>query len=667
MTGLDVVVLLAVAAVGLVVGRLVRLPPLVAYLVAGVLVGPGALGLVTRSEAIAQVAELGVALLLFGVGIEFALDRLRRELPRMLTGGGVQVTLTVVATAAAFHALGEGWPAAILAGFLASLSSTAVVFRLYDERGELDAPHGQAAAGILLFQDLALVPMILLVPVLAAPPVDVVRLTAMALGKAALALAVLLFLARAVLPRTLILVARSGTAELFPLAALVAAFGTAALAVQAGLSLPIGAFLAGLALSGSPYARQVFAEIVPLRDAFVAVFFTSVGLLVDPAVVVGEPGVLAAMLAAVAVKGLLVAAIVGLLWRSARLAVLTGFALAQIGEFSFVLMHQAVAIGLVSPGMEHGLLGAGIISMAATPFLVRVSHHLARRDTRQPRKRPPRRGHVVVLGHGMTGQAIARVLGQTGIPFVAVELAADLVAVGRREGVPVEFGDATRRAVLLEMGVATARAAVVTVGDPAATRTIVGLLRQINPDLPILVRARRVTEIDELERLGANEVVPSEFETAVELFVRLLRRLGVPPHVTRMQESVIRTEHYRALRGLGSTDELLGRTKQLVAGGILEVARVLEGSEACGQTLAGLALRHRTGTLVLSIVREEQPLPTPDGDTRLEANDLVVLFGPHEAIARALALLEPRAPSLPAEAEPRAAAGPALPTAEPVR
>lgn len=645
MTGLDVVVLLAVAAVGLVAGRMARLPPLVAYLLAGVLVGPGALNIVRRSEAIAQVAELGVALLLFGVGIEFSLDRLRRDLPRMLAGGLLQVTLTIAVTAAGFRALGASVPAAVLAGFLVSLSSTAIVFRLYDERGELDAPHGQAAAGILLFQDLALVPMMLLLPVLAAPPSDVVGLTLGALAKALLALALLLVLARAVLPRTLVLVARAGTAELFPLAALVAAFGTAALAVQIGLSLPIGAFLAGLALSGSPYARQVFAEIVPLRDAFVAIFFTSVGLLLDPILAIGEPGVLVATLAGVAGKGLLVAAIVGAVWRSARLAVLTGFALTQIGEFSYVLMHQAVSLGIVSPRMEHGLLGAGILSMAATPFLVRASHRVGAIERPHGRSRTPRRAHVMVIGYGMTGQAIARVLAQTGIPFVAVELAADLVATGRREGVPVEFGDATRRAVLVELGAATARAAVVTVGDPAATRTVVGLLRQVNPELPILVRARRVAEIDALERLGADEVIPSEFEVAVELFVRLLRRLGVPPHVTRMQESIIRTEHYRALRGLGTTDELLRRTQQLVAGGILEVAQVLEGSEACGQTLGALALPHRTGTLVLSVVRGGQPLPTPDADTRLEANDLVVLFGPHEAIARALALLEPRPPA----------------------
>lgn len=642
MLGTEIVLLLAVATVGLIAGRALRLPPIVAYLLAGVLAGPSGLGLVERSPAIEQLAELGVALLLFGVGIEFSLDRLRRELPRMLASGGTQVALTTLLTALVFRTLGQGWPPAVFAGFLVSLSSTAIVFKLYDESGELDAPQGRAAAGILLFQDLTLVPMMLLVPVLASPPAGMVAAAARALVTAAGAIAVVLLLARTVLPRGLEMVARTRLPELFPLAALVAAFGTALFAVRFGLSLPIGTFLAGLALSGSRYAHQVFAEILPLRDAFVAIFFTSIGLLLDADVLLGTPGLLAGLVGAVALKGLLVGLLVALLWRSARLAILTGLALAQIGEFSFVLAHQGVAAGVLSHRLEQAFLGATILTMAATPFLVRAARRLAQLGGRAPgRETSELRDHVLVVGYGMTGQAIARVLRETGIPFVAVDMVADMVDAGRHEAIPVRFGDATRRAVLEELGAASARAAVVTVGEPGATRTIVALLRQLGPKTRILVRARRVAEIEELERLGADEVIPSEFETAVELFVRLLTHLGVPRHIARMQESVIRTEHYRALRGLGTTAELLGKTKQLVAGGILETARVLEGSPAVGRTLAELDLRTRTGALILSVVRNEQPLPTPGPETRLAAGDLLVLFGPHVAIDRALEVFEP--------------------------
>jgi len=642
----EIIVLLAVAAAGLVAGRFLRLPPIVAYLVAGVLAGPDVLGWISRTPAIEQIAELGVALLLFGVGIEFSLARLRRILGRMVASGGLQVSLTVAATAAAVHLLGGSMPTAVFTGFLIALSSTAIVLKLYVDTGEIDTPQGQAAAGILLFQDLALVPMMLLIPVLASPRESMVLAAGLALAKAALTVGGLLFLARAVLPRTLALVARAGTPELFPVAALVIAFGTAFGAVELGLSLPIGTFLAGLALSGSPYAHQVFAEVLPLRDAMVAVFFTSIGMLLDPAVVATQPILLASMVALVALKGAFSALIVGALWQSQRLAVMSGLGLAQIGEFSFVLAHQGVRAGLLPAPYAQALLGTAILTMAATPFLLQLARRIAPVGAAAPGDRQPRtlQNHVLVLGYGSTGQAVARVLKETGIPFVAIEMLASVADAARREQMPVRFGDASRRRILEEAGAAQARAAVVTVGDPAATRRIVSLLRQLNPDARIIVRVQRVSEIDELERLGADEVVPSEFETSIELFARLLTHLGVPRHVVRIQEAVIRLEHYQALRGPAvSPSEMMAKTQQLIAGGLIENARVMEGSRACGKTLAEL----RLGAIVLSVVRNEAPLPPPDSRTRLEAGDLVVLFGPHERIDRALEALEATPPAAP--------------------
>jgi CPA2 family monovalent cation:H+ antiporter-2 len=367
-------------------------------------------------------------------------------------------------------------------------------------------------------------------------------------------------------------------------------------------------------------------------------------MLLQPGVLVGDAGLLGGMVAAVAFKGVLIAAIVRVVWRSGATAVLTGAALAQIGEFSFVLGRQGAAAGVISPRVEQAFLAAAILSMAATPFLMQAARRLALVGAGAPGERgaPELRDHVLVIGYGVTGQAVARVLRETGIPFAAVDLVSALVETGRKEGLPVRFGDASRRAVLEEMAAGHARAAVVAVGDPGATRRIVSLLRQMNPALRILVRVRRVGEVEELERLGADEAIPSEFETSIELFVRLLTHLGVPRHVVRVQESLIRLDHYHALRGVGTTPELLAQTRKLVMGGILETAQVMTGSEAAGRTLAELDLRRRTGTTVLSVVRNEKPLPTPDGPTRLEAGDLVVLYGPHVAIDQALRLLEPR-------------------------
>ncbi|HZP41770.1 MAG TPA: cation:proton antiporter [Candidatus Binatia bacterium] len=643
MLGADVVVLLAVAAAGLLAGRLVRLPPIPAYLVAGVVAGPGVLHWVSRTETVEQLAAVGVALLLFGVGIEFSLDRLRLRAARMAATGALQVAGTTAATAATLRLLGTPWATAVFAGFLVSASSTAIVFKEYADAGELDAPPGQAAAGILLFQDLALVPMMLLVPVLAHPGAHVLASVGTALLRAAVAVGALLVLARVVLPRALALVARARTPELFPLAAFLAAFGTAWAATALGLAIPIGTFLAGLALSGSPYAHHVFAELLPLRDAFVAVFFTSVGMLLAPAEALAHPALAAGMLLLVVGKGVLIAAIVALLWRSLGLGVLAGFALAQIGEFSFVLSRTGVAAGLMPDGAESAFLAVAILTMAATPLLLRVGRRLAEAAGARPTAVPasPLRDHVLVLGCGTTGQAVARVLRETGIPFLAVDLVAPVVEAARAENLPVRFGDASRRGVLEELGAPAARAAVVTVGDPGATRRIVSVLRQMNPRCRIIVRAQRVAEVEELERLGADDVVPSEFETSIELFVRLLGHMGVPRHVARVQESLIRLDRYQALRGVGASAELLAKAGQIIAGGILETAQVMEGSPACGRTIGELAIRQQTGATVLSVVRGAGPVAEVGPGTRLEAGDFVVLYGEHEAIDRALDVLEP--------------------------
>ena len=639
----DIVILLAAAAAGLLVGRALGLPSIATYLVVGVILGPGGFGWISHSATIEQLAEIGVALLLFGVGIEFSLHQVGWRLWQMIISGVLQVGLTVAGAATIFFLLGTSVSTSVFLGFLLALSSTAIVFKLYSDEGEIDAPQGQAAAGILLFQDLALVPMMLLVPALASPGGATVGAAVRVLVGAVAAVGGLLFVTRAVLPRLLELVSRAGIRELFPIAALVIAFGTALGATGLGLSLPIGTFLAGLALSGSRYGHQVFAEVLPLRDAFVAIFFTSIGMLFEPAVALLRPDLIVGMLGMVGLKAVLVGAVVFVVWRSAQLAIMAAFALAQVGEFSFVLSRAGAAVGLLSHSQEQVFLCTAILTMAATPFLMRIGRRLTAVGSGKPgdREAATLRNHVLVIGHGTTGEAISRVLRETGIQFCAVDLAADVVATAREEGIPIHFGDASRRAVLDGMGATMARAAVVTVSDPATTRRAVTLLRQLNADILILVRVRRVTEIPELESLGADEVIPSEFETSIELFVRLLMRFGVPRHVVRIQESLIRMDRYRALRGQASS-EILPETRRLLAGGVLETAQVMERSEACAQTLSQLDLRRRTGATILTIVRNEVPLTDISGDTRLEAEDSVVLYGPHEAIAAAQHLLEPR-------------------------
>lgn len=646
MDATHLIVLLAVAGAGVAVGRRAGLPPIVAYVLSGILVGPSGLGWVPRSEMIETLAELGVALLLFGIGTELSFDVLGRGIRRLLAAGCVQIGGSVAIGFAIARAAGWEGPAAVVAGMVTALSSTAIVFRFYQEHGTLGEPSARAAAGILLLQDLALVPMILLVPVLAQPASGVLLAVLTALAQATLALAVLVIVARIALPRLLEQVARVGVPELFPITSLVVAFGTALAAVRLGLSLPVGAFLAGLALSGSPYAQQLFAELLPLRDAFVAIFFTSVGMLLAPAVLWEAPAAIGVLLLGVGAKGVLVGLVVAALWRAGRIGLRTGFALAQVGELAFVLIAQALHVGVVGVAEGQGLLAVAVLTMIATPFAMRAGEALAAVGADREAAPPAELGgHVVLVGLGETGGAVARVLRETGLRFEAVDADFARVSAARAEGLPVRLGDASRRGVLAEVGAGAARVAVVAVSSATATRRIVSLLRRMNPRVRIVVRARRVAEIAELERFGADEVIPSEFETSIEIFDRVLSHLGVPRHVVRLQESVLRAEHYRALRGFGTNADALEKAARVIEAGVLETALVQEGSAVAGRTLGEVRLRERTGASVVSLVRGDRPLPAPGAATRLDAGDLVVLHGPHEAIDAALALFEAPAAS----------------------
>ncbi|MEO2136372.1 MAG: cation:proton antiporter, partial [bacterium] len=625
------------------------------------------------SDNLARLAELGVALLLFGVGVEFSLVGLRQRLARLLATGGAQVVVTAGATTLLFHEMGLTMQVAVVGGMLVSLSSTAVVFRLYSVSGELSAPHGQAAAGVLLFQDLALVAMMMVLPLLGGAANASALELAMGVARAVAAVVFLLVAARALLPPLLELAARAGAAELFPPLALLVALGTAMGASALGLSLPVGAFLAGLALSGSPYAQQATAELLPLRDAFLAVFFTSVGLLFAPAEI-GSGGLLVlAILAAVLLKGAVSAAVVALGWRSVRVGLMAGVGLAQVGEFSFVLGQEALGLGLIDDAFFQGFLGAAILSMAVTPFATQAARRLYDIDISAPggddqqanaRAGAPGSERVLLLGYGQAGRAMARVLDSSGLSFVALDLAVDRVNEGVGDGYDLRFGDASRRATLEAAGGANCRAVVVGLGDPWATRAAVRLLRQMNPDAPILARAGNEEEISVLEKLGADEVISTGFESSVHLLASLLEHLGVPRHVARVQESILRMDAYGVLRGHAASAQLLPEVDRLLRGGTLVTAEVMQGSRACGSSLARLVATisgeetageqtpgERTSpeemAAVLSLVRDEQPLSNPPASTILEAGDLLVLYGPHAGIDAVLRQLEPPAADAP--------------------
>lgn len=533
---LDIVLVLAAALVVVLLLQRLRLPVIAGFLIAGALIGPSGLRLVSDPHRIEQLAEIGVVLLLFTIGLEFSLSTLRRIAGSVLVGGGLQVVLTGGATAAIAVGLGEPLERAIFLGFLVSLSSTAIVFRGLGERGELAAPHGRFILGILLFQDLCVVPMMLVVPMLAAGTASF-RSVAGAMTLAALVMVATVVLARFCIPPLFARVARTQRRDLFLLAVLLVCAGIAWATAQVGLSLALGAFLAGMVLADSEYGHQALADVLPLRDLFTSLFFVSLGMLLDVELLLEAPGPVLLFFAALLLGKMLVVVACGLVMRlPLRVVVLSGVALAQVGEFSFILAEAGRDLGLTSARDLAVFLDASVMTMLATPLLMRAGPHLAagaRRITRLEglfglhevggsAAAERIEGHVAILGYGVGGRVLAESLRSADLPHVVVDLDPDRVRAARARGERVQFGDATSTAVLESAHVAHAAHVAVLLNDPDATVRAVRAVRQIAPFVPITARARFLDDVQRLHAAGATHAVAQEVEASLELVEHVL-------------------------------------------------------------------------------------------------------------------------------------------------
>jgi CPA2 family monovalent cation:H+ antiporter-2 len=668
----DLVVTLVAALVVLLPSRRLRLPPAVGFMITGVLIGPAALHLVQDPHNVAVLAEVGVSVLLFLVGLEFSLARLREIGRAFLLAGPLQVGGTILFAAAALliAPVQAAARVAIFAGMLVALSSTAMLFQLMRERGETRTPQGRLLTGILIFQDLAIIPMLALVPALAAAG-------GVALGPrlfAGIAGAGVVFLAaRYLMPRIVGAVIRSGVRELYVMMAVAVCLGAALGTQSLGLSRALGAFLAGILVSESEYAHQIVAEILPFGDLFSSLFFVSIGMLLDPRFIATRLPEVGGLLLLVFVGKAAVATLaVRLLGFPLRIALRVGIPLAQVGEFSFVLASLGLSRGLLTPGQHQLFLAVAVLSLILTPFLARAAVWASGRAGIGPRGealpaegRPgpaeppdtafeepgqgaepepgagPRRGHVVIVGYGLNGRNLARVLRATGVPYSVLEVDAGIVRRARREGENIHFGDVSRREALLRCRVGEAAVVVLAISDRDATRTAVLLARQINPSAMIIARTRLVTEVPELQKLGADEVVPEEFETSIAIFSRVLRHFHVPGNIVRLQESALRREGYGFLRGGSSREVLRESISRMIAGAITETYYIRPESPAVGQSLSGLDLRGRTRALVIAVVRDGQHHVSPEPMFRFEAGDILVLVGDHAALDAAFELLDP--------------------------
>ena len=643
---LELLLLIAVAALGVAAFERVRLPSIVGFLVIGALVGPGGMGLIEDPERVRSLAELGVVLLLFEIGLELPIERVRRLWRRALAAGGLQVVLTLAIVAGTAMVLGIAARPAWVLGALVALSSTALVMRLLSDRGELDTPQGQLAVGILLFQDLCIVPFLLAVPLLAPTASGDPGVLGFAVGRAVLALALLSVAARFGLPRLLDMAARTRSRELFTLLSFLVVLGNSVIAEYLGLTLAVGAFIGGLALNATPYAHQLFSEVVSLRGVLLGIFFTAVGMLLDLGTAADNLGGLAAYVAGVVVlKAGIVTVVVALVLRQGlRVGLLTGLALAQTGEFSFVLAEAATGADLLDPALRQIFIAGSVITLGATPFLMRGAPLLANRlEAVRGRVRgsepdaEPAPVDVVIVGFGIAGRNVARVLRSRGIPYAAVEANPGTVqdAVARKE--PVVYGDATRRTVLERLGITRARLVVVAISDPIATRDLVTVVRRIAPDVEIVARTRFILEIDALEAAGANAVVAEEFETTLELVAQTLRRFGVSETAISRFSSGMREEGYELLRAPAAVilDPWLSELLEEVATEWVEVPDSFHRRA----TLLELDVRARTGVNVVAVEREGANAVNPPPDYALRPGDRLLVLGTPEAVSALRALL----------------------------
>jgi CPA2 family monovalent cation:H+ antiporter-2 len=660
-TTLDLVLLYLLAAVAAaVICRLVRLPPMIGYLAVGVLIGPNAMALARDSGAVNRLAEFGVVFLMFVIGLEFNLPKLRSMRKLVFGLGFGQVALTMIAVLLGNVVLGWiagalgrswslGWTSAIAFGGALAMSSTAIVVKLMAERLELDSEHGRRVMGVLLFQDLAVVPLLVLIPALGSGPEELAREIVLALLKAGALLAILLVGGQRVMRWWLTLVARRKSEELFILNLLLVTLGLAWLTEHAGLSLALGAFVAGMLIAETEYKHQVETDIRPFHDVLLGLFFITIGMKLDLVAVVQRwPLVLVLTLAPVLFKFALVTGLVRLFGAATGVALRTGLYLAQAGEFGFVLLQQATGQKLLPASLQSPVLASMVLSMLATPLLVlysnRIVLRLASSDwlmqsvamTTIAKRAINAEGHIIIAGYGRSGQNLARLLEAENIAYIALDLDPDRVRQATAAGQNVVFGDAARLQSLTAAGLARARAVVVSYHDTASAVRVLEVVRAHAPTVPVIVRTIDDSDLERLQAAGAAEVVPEAIEGSLMLASHALALVGVPMRRVLRVVQEQRDARYKLLRGYfhGADDDTVDE---------LQHARLLSVTLPQVSESVGRELRDTTpsldGVSVVSVRRASGGVTAPDPRLVLRAGDTLVLSGLPERLARAEGLL----------------------------
>jgi len=650
----EIVVLFGAALLAAWLMRILRAPAILGFLIAGILIGPSGLNLIAQQD-VHFFAELGLVLLLFVVGLELSVTPLVRSGPRLLLGAVLQLGVTALLGAVLLYAFGlAGLLPAVILGSAAAISSTPVMINYFSDRGQTDSPASVTSTIISLVQDIGSILVLVLLPLLARTTED----WSAALLKTGLAFAGLVgsfVLGRLLLPILVRWFTQNGRSrELMTLFAIVMACSGAWLAGEAGWSWGLGSFLAGLLLAQTDLRHQIRSEIMPFRNAFNAVFFISIGMLMQLSLFFEHTLVLiGAIIGLVVLKALIAGGAILVAGWPVRLAVIGGVALSTISEFGYILGQAARDLDLISPEMLSGLVaclvGSTVLGTLLLPLTPALSEAIDRRldlpfggkaPLPVPEHNTPLRSHVLIVGYGLNGRNLARVLRATRIPYSVVEMNPSNAGDARNDGALTVVGDATRLSILQQAGLDTARALVISVAELEPTRRIVAQVHAARPDLYIVTRTRYLSELDTLYQLGARQVIPEEFETSIEIFAHVLKEFGVPDNIIDQQIMLVRAGRYRMLRGLPTDPALRTEWLQILEAAVTQVFLLQAGSPAEGKTIRELDLRARTGATIVALTRSGQPFPAPQPEFRLEAGDVLVLVGRHKQLDEARRMLE---------------------------
>ncbi len=627
----------------------IKLPSIIGFLMTGILIGPFGLKLIDDVAGIQLMADIGVAFLLFTIGIEIQLSRFLKHLSEILLTGGLQILCTFVVGMAIGLTMQLSIGQSIFIGFILVHSSSALILKILKDRSDENSPQGRISIGVILFQDMMVVPMMLLIPFLAGGSGPGAQAILWKLAKSILIIACLLVAARYIVPFILERLVNMKMRDVLVIASVVIAMGIAWITESLGLSLAIGAFLAGLALSDTEFTHQILSDINPIRDVFLSVFFVSFGMILNLDFL-RENAVYIVLISffIILIKAAIVFGLVRLLGYPLRVMLLSGILLSQIGEFSFVLASQGFKNSIISNQIYQTFIGASVLTFILTPLLVSAVYYILTRkqlykvtDDSASTHRIDAKNHVIICGMGLNGKNLVRVLKDTAINYAVIDLNFQKIKKAKNKGDKnTIWGDASSVEILRRANVEAARVMVIAISDRFLTKTCLSNARALNPNLHVIVRTKYLADIEDLLALGADDVIPEEFETSIQIFSRVLKMFHIPNSIILAQGNIIRNKSYGVFREVRYTQEAFDQISQLLAQGTIETYFIAAKNPIIGQSIRDVNLKAQSGAMIINIIRENQTITNPPADFIFQAGDQLVLFGSHSAIDMGLKILD---------------------------